>query len=237
MNKTIPVVLSWSGGKDSALALHVLRHDSRYQVMGLLTSVNGYYDRISMHGVRTSLLDAQAENIGLPLHMLRLSEHPSNEEYEQKMRAALAGFKAQGIRHVAFGDLFLEDIRQYRMSTMQKIGMECLFPLWHRPTDRLALEFIAQGFRAVLCCVDGQALDGRYAGREYDETLLRELPDGVDPCGENGEFHTFVYAGPVFRQPIVFARGDCVFRERRFHFCDLILTETEHEHLAANAHG
>ncbi|MGA9853050.1 MAG: ATP-binding protein [Gammaproteobacteria bacterium] len=237
MSDIIPVILSWSGGKDSALTLHALRDDACYRVVGLLTSVNGHYGRISMHGVRESLLDAQAESLGLPLHKIRLSERPSNAEYEQKMRLALEGFKAQGIRHMAFGDLFLEDIRQYRVSNMQKAGMECLFPLWLKPTDKLAREFIMQGFKAVLCCVDSKALDGRYAGREYDRNLLKELPESVDPCGENGEFHTFVYAGPVFQRPIAFTRGECVLRDNRFHFCDLIPTEKEHEHLAANAHS
>ncbi|MGH8413617.1 MAG: ATP-binding protein [Gammaproteobacteria bacterium] len=237
MSKSSPVILSWSGGKDSALALHVLRHDPRYQVTGLLTSVNEHYGRISMHGVRESLLTAQAESIGLPLHKVRLSAHPSNEEYEQKMCVVLEEFKTHGIQHVAFGDLFLEDIRQYRVSAMRKLDMECVFPLWLKNTGTLAREFIVQGFKAVLCCVDGKALDSRYAGREYDEALLRGLPENVDPCGENGEFHTFVYAGPVFRHEIVFARGECVLRDNRFYFCDLIPMETKHEHLAANTHG
>ncbi|MGH8399313.1 MAG: hypothetical protein ACRETA_13895, partial [Gammaproteobacteria bacterium] len=184
-----------------------------------------------------SLLDAQAESIGLPLHKIRLSAHPSNEEYEKKMRSALEGLKDQGILHVAFGDLFLEDIRQYRVSAMRKLDMECVFPLWLKNTGTLAREFIAQGFKAVLCCVDGKALDSHYAGREYDEALLRGLPENVDPCGENGEFHTFVYAGPILRQEIAFARGECVLRENRFYFYDLIPMETKHEHLAANSHG
>jgi uncharacterized protein (TIGR00290 family) len=230
-------MLSWSGGKDSALALHALKQDRRYQVVGLLTSVNEHYGRISMHGVREALLDEQAASLGLPLHKLKLPEHPSNEEYEDRMRAALETFKAQGIRHVAFGDLFLEDIRQYRLAQMQKAGMECLFPLWHRPTDALAREFIALGFKAVLCCVDEQTLDGGFAGREYDESLLRDLPASVDPCGENGEFHTFVYAGPIFRRPIACTRGERVHRDQRFHFCDLIPTEKHHAHLATTLHG
>ena len=138
------------------------------------------------------------------------------------MRTALEAFKTQGIRHVAFGDLFLDDIRQYRLENMRKINMACLFPLWHRPTDKLAREFVALGFRAVLCCVDEQALSGEFAGREYDASLLKDLPDGVDPCGENGEFHTFVYDGPVFRWSIAFTRGERVRRDGRFHFCDLI---------------
>ena len=225
MQAKIPVILSWSGGKDSVLALHALKQEARYQIVGLLTSVNEHYGRISMHGVREVLLDAQVESIGLPLHKVKLTERPSNEEYERKMRTALEGFKSQGIRHMAFGDLFLEDIRQYRLDNIRKTNMECVFPLWHRPTDKLAREFIALGFKAVLCCVDEKALNGEFAGREYDEALLHELPTGVDPCGENGEFHTFVHAGPVFRESVAFTRGECVRREDRFRFCDLIPTE------------
>lgn len=232
----VPVMLSWSGGKDSALALHTLRQDARYTVTGLLTSVNTHYGRVSMHGVREALLDAQAESLGLPLYKVMLSEQPSNEEYEQKMHAALEAFKTQGIRHVAFGDLFLDDIRRYRENSLAPLQMQCMFPLWHRPTDKLAREFIALGFKALLCCVDGQALSGGFAGREYDETLLRELPAGVDACGENGEFHTFVYAGPIFRRRIAFRRGRQVRRDHRFHFCDLIPTEAHHEHLATAVH-
>lgn len=228
----LPLILSWSGGKDSALALHALQHDARYQVVGLLTSVNAHYRRVSMHGVREALLDAQAESIGLPLYKMKLSERPSNEEYERKMRVALDGFRARGIRHVAFGDLFLEDIRQYRLDNMRKINMECVFPLWHKPTDKLAQEFIALGFMAVLCCVDEQQLSGEFAGREYDAALLGALPASVDPCGENGEFHTFVYAGPVFRRPIAFRRGERVRRDERFHFCDLIPAEAVYDDLA-----
>ncbi|MDE1886911.1 MAG: diphthine--ammonia ligase, partial [Gammaproteobacteria bacterium] len=227
-----PLILSWSGGKDSALALHALKQDARYQVAGLLTTVNEHYGRISMHGVREALLDDQAESIGLPLYKVKLSERPSNEEYERKMRTALEDFKAQAIRHVAFGDLFLEDIRQYRLDNMRKLDMECVFPLWHRPTDQLAREFIAQGFKAVLCCVDERQLDGKFAGREYDKALLNELPTNVDPCGENGEFHTFVYAGPMFRRPIAFRRGERVRHDDHFHFCDLIPVEALYDDLA-----
>ena len=224
MQRKTPLILSWSGGKDSALALYALRQNAHYEVKGLLTSVNQHYGRISMHGVREVLLDAQATSVGLPLHKIKLSERPSNQEYEAKMRTALENFKTQDIRHIAFGDLFLEDIRRYRLDNMRKLGMECVFPLWHKPTDKLAREFIALGFKAVLCCVDEQATSGEFAGREYDEALLEGLPVSVDPCGENGEFHTFVYAGPVFRQSIDFIRGERVRRDDRFHFCDLIPT-------------
>ncbi|HVA54514.1 MAG TPA: ATP-binding protein [Gammaproteobacteria bacterium] len=237
MPQAIPVILSWSGGKDSALALHALRQDARYEVRGLLTSVNEHYHRISMHGVRETLLDAQARSIDLPLHKMRLSEHPTNEEYEWKMCKVLKDVKMQGIRHVAFGDLFLEDIRRYRENNVAQLQMECVFPLWQRPTGKLAREFIALGFKALLCCVDEQSMNGGFAGREFDEMLLRELPAGVDPCGENGEFHTFVYAGPEFHRPIPFQRGKFELRDQRFHFCDLIPTEVSHEHLVTTVHS
>jgi len=225
-------MLSWSGGKDSALALHALKQDRRYQVVGLLTSVNQHYGRISMHGVREALLDAQAASLGLPLYKLKLPEHSSNEEYENKMRVALETFKAQGIQDVAFGDLFLEDIRRYREKNLAQLNMNCVFPLWRRPTDTLAREFIALGFRAVLCCVDERHWPASSPAAKYDEQLLKELPAHVDPCGENGEFHTFVYDGPVFSKPIAFNRGERVRRDARFHFCDLIPAEKPHEHLA-----
>jgi uncharacterized protein (TIGR00290 family) len=230
------VILSWSGGKDSALALHALRQDARYEVRGLLTSINEHYRRVSMHGIRESLLDLQAESLDLPLYKIKLSVQPSNEEYEHKMQTMLEHFYTQGIRHVAFGDLFLEDIRRYREKNMSRLNMNCVFPLWHRPTNKLAREFIALGFQALLCCVDEQALSGDFAGRDYDDSLLRELPDGVDPCGENGEFHTFVYAGPIFNRRIAFSRGERVRRDKRFHFCDLIPTEVPHAHLATAVH-
>lgn len=221
----IPVILSWSGGKDSALALHALQQHSEYDVRGLLTSINEHYQRISMHGVREALLDSQAEAIGLPLYKVRLSERPSNEEYERQMRAALQDITAQGIRHIAFGDLFLEDIREYRIRQLQQMDMQAVFPLWQKSTDRLANEFVSLGFKAVLCCVDGQALPADYAGREFDAAFLHALPAGIDPCGENGEFHSFVYAGPVFRHPVPVRTGEHVTRDQRFHFCDLLAME------------
>ncbi|MGH8278687.1 MAG: ATP-binding protein [Gammaproteobacteria bacterium] len=225
MPKPVPVVLSWSGGKDCAFALHVLKQNAHYQVVGLLTAVNQHYGRISMHGVREVLLDTQVESTGLPVYKVKLPERPSNEEYTVKMREALEHFKAQGVQHVAFGDLFLEDIRAYRENNLRKLDMEGVFPLWHKPTDKLAREFLALGFKAVLCCVDETQLSGEFAGREYNETLLRELPPKVDPCGENGEFHTFVYAGPIFQETIDFKRGERVRRDGRFHYCDLLAAE------------
>ncbi len=219
-----PLILSWSGGKDSALALDALRRDSRYQVMGLLSTVNREYRRISIHGVRESLLDAQAASLGLPLHKVQLSARSSNEEYESAMGAVLAELKGRGISHVAFGDLFLEDIRHYREAQLARLGIQGVFPLWLCPTAALAREFTARGFKAVLCCVDGEVLGPEFAGREYDAQLLEDFPAGVDPCGENGEFHTFVYGGPVFSAALHIARGERVTREGRFHYCDFLPT-------------
>lgn len=220
-----PVILSWSGGKDSALALHALRQQGEYEVRGLLTSVNDHYGRISMHGVREQLLDAQADAIGLPLYKIRLPERPSNAEYERQMASALESLRTDGIRHVAFGDLFLEDIRQYRLDNLRKAKMEAVFPLWQRNTATLAREFIALGFKAILCCVDGERLSADFAGRAYDDALLNDLPKDVDPCGENGEFHSFVHDGPEFRRALPLRIGARVTREQRFHFCDLLATE------------
>jgi uncharacterized protein (TIGR00290 family) len=216
-----PVLLSWSGGKDSALALHALRQTPGVEVAGLLTTVTEEYDRISMHGVRRVLLERQAEEIGLPLSIVSIPPDCTNEIYEERMGAALAPHRERGIRHVAFGDLFLEDIRAYRESKLAGAGMSALFPVWGRDTAELAREFIAQTFAAILVCVDTEALDPAFAGRAFDEALLRDLPPGVDPCGENGEFHTFVHAGPIFRQPIAVRKGARETRLGRFRYCDL----------------
>jgi uncharacterized protein (TIGR00290 family) len=218
---TEPILLSWSGGKDSALALHALRRTPDVEVAGLLTTVTEEYDRISMHGVRRVLLERQAEAAGLPLHVVPIPPVCTNEVYEERMGAALAPLRQSGIRRVAFGDLFLEDIRAYRESKLAGAGMEALFPVWGLDTAELAREFIDQGFGAVLVCVDTQALDAAFAGRDFDASLLRDLPPGVDPCGENGEFHTFVHAGPIFRQAIPIRRGVQETRLERFRYQDL----------------
>jgi len=215
-----PILLSWSGGKDSSLALHALRQTPGVEVAGLLTTVTEDYDRISMHGVRRTLLEQQTEAAGLPLHVVSIPRECPNEVYEERMTAVLTGIREAGIRRVAFGDLFLEDIRAYRESRLTGFGMEALFPLWGRDTAELARDFIRLGFEAVLVCVDTEALAPAFAGRSFDEDLLRDLPPGVDPCGENGEFHTFVHAGPVFRAPVPCRRGPVEDRGR-FHFCDL----------------
>jgi uncharacterized protein (TIGR00290 family) len=217
-----PVVLSWSGGKDSALTLHVLRGDESVTVTGLLTTVTSGYDRISMHGVRLALLDAQARALGLPVTHIRLSPESSNEQYEQAMAAALDRARRTGVRQVAFGDLFLPDIRAYREAQLEAVGMEATFPVWGRDTAAFAREVLDHGFRAVLVCVDTEQLDASYCGREFDESLLAELPRGVDPCGENGEFHTFVYDGPGFATPVPFTPGAQVTRDGRFRYQDLL---------------
>ncbi|HTG36401.1 MAG TPA: diphthine--ammonia ligase [Thermoanaerobaculia bacterium] len=214
------ILLSWSGGKDSAFALHTLRSSPDFEPAGLLTTITEDYDRISVHGVRRELLERQAESIGLPLHKVLIPKDCPNEIYEDRLTAALSAIKDQGIHHVAFGDLYLEDIRAYREKQMAALGLEPVFPLWGRDTTELAHEIIHLGFRAVLVCVDTDILDPVFAGRSFDEDLLRDLPPDVDLCGENGEFHTFVHAGPVFREPVAIKLGRVEGRGR-FWFRDL----------------
>lgn len=219
-----PVLFGWSGGKDCALALHEVRQSGQYEVAALLTTVTEGYERISIHGVRRELLDAQAAALGIPLEVVYIPQKSSNTEYEQRMLNVLERYKAQGLTKNVFGDIFLEDVRAYREKNLGQIGMSGIFPLWGGDTGALAERFIAEGFRATLTCVDTQALDGAYAGREYDRALIQSLPEAVDPCGENGEFHTFVYDGPIFKHPLHIARGDIVLREGRFSYCDLFLS-------------
>jgi uncharacterized protein (TIGR00290 family) len=222
MTQPKPVLLSWSGGKDSSLTLDALRKSSEWEPAGLLTTVTEGYDRISMHGVRRSLLEQQASRIGLPLTVVTIPAASSNESYEQRMGEALKGAREEGILTVAFGDLFLEDVRSYRERMLATVGMSAIFPLWRLPTDQLAKDFIADGFRAVLTCVDTEQLAADFAGREYDPALLEDLPSTADSCGENGEFHTFVYDGPIYTHPISVTRGDRVLRDSRFMYCDLL---------------
>jgi uncharacterized protein (TIGR00290 family) len=230
-----PVLISWSGGKDSALALAEVLRDGRYEVAGLVTTVTRGYDRISMHGVRRALLHAQAESLGLPLVEAVISPGASNAEYEAALAEVLTRYKAVGVGRVVFGDLFLSDIRAYRERQLAALGMECLFPVWGRDTVELAGEFVAAGFRAILCCVDPRQLDRSCCGRELDAAFLADLPEGVDPCGENGEFHTFVFDGPLFDHRIGCRRGEVVGRDG-FWYCDLV-PEVPHECLLAAAAG
>jgi uncharacterized protein (TIGR00290 family) len=215
------IVLAWSGGKDSAMSLYRLRQDDRYEVIALMTNFNEFYDRVMMHGVRRSLMEQQADSIGIPLDLIRFPARVSNSDYAEKIGAALANYRQQGVRTIAHGDLFLQDIRQYREKQLATVNMNGIFPVWGRDTAELAREFIRLGFKAALVCVDTQQLDASFAGRLFDDALLRDLPEGVDPCGENGEFHTFVFAGPIFKFPLDVTIGETVLRENRFCFCDV----------------
>jgi uncharacterized protein (TIGR00290 family) len=216
-----PVVLSWSGGKDSALALHGLINAADTKVEALLTTLTRDFDRISMHGVRRELLEAQAASLGLPLWTSFISKGAANAEYEASMAEAFARCRSQGIDTIAFGDLFLEDIRAYRDRLLAEHGMRAIYPVWRRDTDRLIGEFLDLGFKTVVVCVDPRQLDPSFAGRVVDAQFLADLPSSVDPCGENGEFHTFVFDGPIFAEPVRFSIGEKVCRDG-FWFCDLV---------------
>jgi len=216
--------LSWSGGKDSALALAALRADPAYRVVALLTTVTTGYDRISVHGVRRSLLESQQRAIGLPVHEVSIEPQSSNDAYDAAVERALADVRRRypELRRIAYGDLFLEDVRRYREERLAPLGFEGYFPLWGMPTDELARDFIERGFKARLVCVDTTQLDGAFAGRVFDTALLDEIPTSVDPCGERGEFHTFVSAGPGFAAPVEYDVGEVVLRDGRFAYCDLV---------------
>ena len=224
MDPTTPppprALVSWSGGKDSTLALHRVLVERSARVDGLLTTVTDEYDRISMHGVRTSLLDAQARALGLALRVARIPRACTNDVYEAVSRDALARYADEGGEGVVFGDLFLADVRAYRERLLAPLPLAPSFPLWGEDTRPLARRFVALGFRAVLVCVDPKQIDPAFCGRDYDDRLLDELPPSADPCGENGEFHTFVYDGPIFRHAVPIARGEVVTRDG-FVFCDL----------------
>ncbi|HYN07773.1 MAG TPA: hypothetical protein VES67_10315 [Vicinamibacterales bacterium] len=217
------VLLSWSSGKDSAWTLHVLRQTPEIEVAALLTTFNSAVDRVAMHAVRRTLVDSQAKSAGLPLWSVPIPSPCPNEIYEERMREAMARAREEGFTHVAFGDLFLEDVRRYREERLSGTGLDPLFPLWNRPTTSLAREMLAAGLSAILTCVDPKQLDRRFAGRVYDASLLSELPQSVDPCGERGEFHTFCYSGPMFRDPIPIHTGEVVDRDG-FVFADVRLS-------------
>ena len=206
-------IFNWSGGKDSALALYKVRQAGHYDIQTLLTTVSTPYQRISMHGVRTALLEQQAAALGLPCRQLLLPEMPSMATYEQLMGDTLRELYAAGATASIFGDIFLEDLRRYRETKLAEAGLAAVFPLWGQPTGELIHEFIGLGFKTITTCVNAQLLDQSFVGRVIDEDFLRDLPPGVDPCGENGEFHTFVFDGPLFSQPIAFEKGEIVFRE------------------------
>jgi len=217
-------LLAWSSGKDSAWALHVLREQGEVDVVGLLTTFNEAFDRVAMHAVRRELVESQAAAAGLPLVPVMIPWPCSNEEYERRMRAAIAAAREQGVTRIAFGDLFLEDVRDYRIKMLADSGIEPLFPIWCSPaqTPALARRMIASGLETVLTCVDPKQLDGRFVGRPFDAQFLAELPASVDPCGERGEFHTFCYRGPMFARDLSVTVGESVVRDG-FHFAELAL--------------
>jgi uncharacterized protein (TIGR00290 family) len=225
--------ISWSSGKDSTYALHAARHDD-VDVVGLLVTFNSDADRVAMHAVRRILVETQAERLGLPLHTVELPAPCPNEVYEQRMAAAAATALATDVNHMAFGDLFLADVRAYREQMLAPMGITPLFPLWGRATATLARQMLAAGVRAVLTCVDSKQLPGEFAGRNFDEQLLADLPAGVDPCGERGEFHTFVYDGPGFSAPIDIDIGELVERDG-FVFCDISPRPRRHDRGALHA--
>lgn len=214
-------VLSWSSGKDSAWTLHVLRQQAAYDVVALVTTINASAERVAMHAVRTELLATQAAAAGLPLWPVPIPSPCSNAQYEAAMRALIARARAEAVTAFAFGDLFLQDVRAYRERQLDGSGITPVFPLWLRPTDTLARDMVAGGLRAYLTCVDPKQLPACFAGRAFDLTLLHDLPPGVDPCGERGEFHTFAYAGPMFRQDLAVRVGDIVERDG-FVFADVL---------------
>lgn len=229
-------VFNWSGGKDSALALYYVLQDKQFSVERLLTSVNNTYNRVAMHGIRAELLQQQAAAIGLPLQELRLNDQPTMDDYNAAMAATMQGLKQEGFTHSVYGDIFLEDLRQYREAELIKVGFQAHFPLWQRDTTELVHEFVDLGFKTIVCCVKSDLLDKSFAGRIIDHDFLKDLPKGIDPCGENGEFHTFVVDGPIFRQPISYTIGETVFRAYNapkddahvdatsmgFWFCDIL---------------
>lgn len=224
-------IFNWSGGKDSTLALYQVLKNNTYKVEGLLTTLNKKFNRISMHGVRSVLLDQQAKSLGLPLQKVLLPEMADMETYSSIMSKVTTEMKEKGIKVFLFGDLFLEDIREYREKQLQDTGIKADFPIWHYPTPQAAVDFIKLGFKAVLTSVDASKLDRSFAGREFDVSLLSDLPKDVDPCGENGEFHTFVYDGPIFNFPVKFKKGETIHKKYNledetissgFYFTDLI---------------
>lgn len=237
MNKT-KAIFCWSGGKDSAYCLHKILKEEKYDVKYLLTTLNGFFNRISMHGVREDLLDKQSESIGIPLLKVFVYES-SNAEYEKQMEAAMLKAKAEGIEHVIFGDIFLEDLRVYRENNLAKVGMKGVFPIWKIDTTFLINDFIEQGFKTIVCCTNDGYLDEEWVGKEIGKNFIEQLPANVDPCGENGEFHTFCFAGPIFKREINFERGKKIYKQleiktndcslpsntitKGFWYCDLLL--------------
>jgi len=221
------VIFSWSGGKDCALALREILADQNYCVIALLTTVTEDYDRISMHGVRRELLEKQAESLGLPLEIVYIPKNSSNEVYESRLEKSLVKYKELGIIGVVFGDIYLEDLRQYREKNLARLDLKGIFPLWKNETSELMNNLITLGFEAVTVCVDTSMLSASFVGRKIDQEFIAELPNTVDKCGENGEYHSFVFDGPIFKLPIPIRLGERVLRDERFFYCDLVLDRAE----------
>jgi uncharacterized protein (TIGR00290 family) len=219
------VLFCWSGGKDSAIALYEIEQSQKYEIVSLLTTITEDYDRVSMHGVPRVLVEQQAYSLGLPVEEVLISKSCSDEEYESKMRRILTKFKQEGVSSVVFGDVFLEGVRKYREDNLARLEMKGIFPIWGRNTAELARSFIALGFQAVVTCVDAKLLDKSFVGRMFDKHFLVELPPDVDPGGENGEFHSFVFDGPIFKEKITYISGESVLRDS-FYFCDLLPKES-----------
>jgi len=215
------VLFSWSGGKESALSLYKILESGKYEVLALLVTVTEDYGRVSMHGVRFPLIKKQAEAMGLNLEKVAISKDSSNEEYEAKMRDLLTKYRRMGVSSVVFGDVYLEDVRKRRENNLSKVGIKGIFPLWKEDTKKLAQEFIKLGFKAIVTCVDSRILNKSFVGKQFNEHFLAKLPSNVDPCGENGEFHSFVFDGPIFKKKVEYRVGETVLRDS-FYFCDLL---------------
>lgn len=219
---TKKILFTWSGGKDSAMALYELQKVKNHEISTLLTTITEDYSRISMHGVRKKLLEQQAKSLGYPLEQIMISKNASNEEYESQLKHVLKKYLKAGVSTVAFGDIFLDDLKKHREKKLAKIGMKAIFPIWKKDTKKLANKFIDLGFKTIITCVDSKILGKKFVGREFNQQFLAQLPYGVDLCGENGEFHSFVYDGPIFKKKILFKKGKIVLRNRRFYYCDLM---------------
>ncbi len=233
MSEKPKTYFNWSSGKDSALALYFLQQQNSYAIDRLLTTVNSHYNRVSMHGLRKEVLEAQAKEVGIPLDILEVPESPSMEEYSILMGNKIEQIKSEGYTHTAFGDIFLEDLKVYREKMLSAVGIETIFPIWKRDTRELLSEFFALGFRAVIVCINNSKLDASFLGKELTLELIEQFPKDVDPCGENGEFHTFCFDGPIFKKPIAFELGEKVYKTYddpsdktkniKFGFCDILL--------------
>jgi len=219
------IILSWSGGKDCALACHLIQLKGEHEIVALLTTITEPYNRVSMHGVPRALIEQQAESLGYPLETVYIPQDCTNQEYGQRMEKALLRYKEHKVTAVAFGDVFLEDVRRYREQNLARAGMEALFPLWGQDTGELAGEFVDMGFEAIITCTDSRVLDSSFIGKNIDRDFISGLPSGVDPCGENGEFHSFVLNGPIFSRKIRVSAGEVVLRDS-FYFCDLLANDT-----------